>query len=195
MRRWIPTLVLAALLGALLLQWRDWPPQPTSTGSEPDPTMVDASADPGQPDALIELRPPEPKEGFASMIERPLFRPDRRPEDLTDETSEPISEPSVVTSLDGMDLSAVIITPSLVAAWVKDPSQPKVLRLRIGDDLAGWSVQDILPDRLLLERQGERNTLILRDYGPRTPIAETPPPAPIPRRPPRGLPRADAQQQ
>jgi hypothetical protein len=99
-------------------------------------------------------------------------------------------EPDASVALDSLDLSAVIITPTLVSAWVNDPSQPRLRRLRIGDDLEGWSVQEILPDRVLLERQGEVNALILRDYG-NTPT--TAPQMPIPRRPPRVLQRADPQ--
>ena len=55
-----------------------------------------------------------------------------------------------------LDLNAVLITPTASSAWVWDPSKKELVRLRPGDDLEGWSVQEILSDRVLLERQGER---------------------------------------
>ena len=53
-----------------------------------------------------------------------------------------------------MDVSAVIITPAVVSAWIRDPKAPDLKRVRLGDDLEGWSVKDIQSDRVVLERQG-----------------------------------------
>lgn len=121
------------------------------------------------------------------MIDRPLFRPERRPAEPSEDEAEPTVTEDTETSLVGMDLSAVIITPTLVSAWIRDPSEPRLRRLRIGDDLAGWSVQEILPDRVMLERQGELNTLILREFTGETNAVPAPamPQRPIPRRPAR----------
>ena len=103
------------------------------------------------------------KDHYVSIIERPLFRPDRKPEPLSDEQPGP-EIPEGSTELSAFDLNAVLITPDIVSAWVRDPAQPKLRRLRIGDDLLGWSVTDIQEDRVLLERQGQQDALILRDY-------------------------------
>ena len=73
-------------------------------------------------------------------------------------------DPDEVTDLSRMDLNAVMITPASSLAWVRDPSQKGLIRLEPGDDLLGWSVQEIRSDRVLLQRQGETDTLILRDY-------------------------------
>jgi general secretion pathway protein N len=66
---------------------------------------------------------------------------------------------------------------------VKDPSAASLKRLRLGDEHAGWSVKDILPDRLVLERQGETNELLLRDFSKAQPAPGTGP-APAAQNPP-----------
>ncbi|EGV18012.1 type II secretion system protein N [Thiocapsa marina] len=190
--KWLPGFVLLALVSMLVLQWKDWPPGPSSVGLD-----AGSSAGPNTPvgselDAAAQLPPQDPKDAYASVTDRPLFRPERRPEEDVDPEAQTSPEPDVATSLDGMNLSAVIITPTLVSAWIQDPNEPKLRRLRIGDDLEGWSVQTILPDRVLLERQGEQDALILRDYG-KTPSPAAP--MPVPRRPPRVLQPADPAQQ
>lgn|GEM_PF-4399075 len=63
-----------------------------------------------------------------------------------------------------LNLNAVLITPSESSAWVWDPAKKASVRLRLGDELEGWSVREVRSDRVQLERQGERNTLVLRDY-------------------------------
>ncbi|MBK1644990.1 hypothetical protein CKO25_10075 [Thiocapsa imhoffii] len=163
MRGRLQLLALCSLALVLFLQWKDWPPDPTGPLIATEPTTQASPETPFDPTA--QLLPTDPKDAFASVIERPLFRFERRPEEEDAMAEEPIPEPELGTSLLGMDLNAVIITPELVAAWVQDPGQPKLRRLRIGDDLAGWSVTGILPDRILLERQGREDTLILRDFG------------------------------
>jgi hypothetical protein len=186
--KWIPGFLALALILLLALQWKDWPPGPSRAGLDAISSAASSMPVGSEPDAAAQLPPPDPKDAYASVADRPLFRPQRRPEEDVDPDEQPALEPDVLTSLDGMNLSAVIITPTLVSAWVQDPNQPRLRRLRIGDDLEGWSVQTILPDRILLERQGEQDALILRDYG-KTPSPAAP--MPVPRRPPRVLQPAD----
>lgn len=167
------------LTGLLVMQWRHWPPPLPSDQSE----RRDGAAvpEPGEPanGAATRLAPPEAKETFASIAERPLFRPQRKPpEPPSAEPSGPVS--TEAGSLEGIDLSAVLIAPGVTMAWIKDPSAPDLKRLRPGDEHAGWSVQSILADRVVMERQGETNELILRDFSK---TQTTPPAAPGPAAP------------
>lgn len=188
MTRLIPGAVLLVLAIVLILQWKDWPPDPSRVGLEEPPQT--GSEDGGRAeDALARMMPPDPKDSFTSVTDRPLFRPQRRPEEPAETETPDLSGPDLAATLDGMDLSAVIISPDLISAWVRDPAQPRMRRLRIGDELDGWSVQDILPDRVLLERQGEADALILRDYA-KSPDAA----APAPQRAPRVLRPMDTQE-
>jgi general secretion pathway protein N len=184
--KYAPAVVALALLAILALQWLRWPPPARQSPTTGGPAATESVAAP-QPDLLARLESKETKDSYASMTEHPLFRPDRKPEPPPD--AEPAAPPGKDDAgLKLMDLSAVLITPSAVSAWVRDPSQPKLQRLRIGDDFKGWSVRQILEDRVLLERQGERDALILRDYSQMPPAAATPPSNQ--RRPPRAPVRA-----
>ncbi len=185
-------LVVLALAGILVLQWRDWPRPLSPVG--PPRSDQGAAADPGAAaDAsLTTPAPPEAKETYASVAERPLFRPQRKPEPPP--AAEPTPEPEAVQdgTLEGLDLSAVLISPGATSAWITDPSAPQIKRLRLGDEQAGWSVKAILADRVVFERQGETNELLLRDFS-QTPASPPAAPAPVPVRPnPAGRPNPAA---
>jgi hypothetical protein len=183
-------MVLAALTlllcGVLALQWWSWAPGdalpgPPAASSPSGPADEPAGAT--LPDLDLEL---PPREDYASVIERPLFLPERRPPpDEAPETDEAVPE---LTELDGVDLTAVVITTEVVSAWVRAPDGQELKRLRLGDDFLGWTVKTIEPEELVLERQGETNRLLLRDY------ENAPQPIPPTRLPPRQAPDTDAGQ-
>lgn len=168
---------LALLLAAALLwQWRGWPP-PRPQPGEDDSGSAEVQTPPAADENPLDLLTPlGEKDEYAVVTERPLFLPDRRPpSEEPEQAAEPESEQ--LTDLDRMDLNAVMITPASSLAWVRDPAEKKLVRLEPGDDLAGWSVQEIHSDRVLLERQGEEHKLILRDY------KNMPPPQPSRQKP------------
>lgn len=170
-------LTAALLAGVLAYQWSGWPPQSPAVDADgtlpPDGGGGLASTE----DPFARLGPPELREAYASVTERPLFRPQRKPPEAEPDTPEPLPETQPAVDLVGLDLSAVVITPAVVSAWVRDKAQ-ELKRVRLGDELEGWAVKDILSDRLVLERQGERNELLLRDF---TQAQAPPPVAPPPR--------------
>lgn len=173
------SLALAALLA---LQWRDWPPQvgQVAAGGGAPEGQATGLPDPVAPMDL--LAPPVEREDYASVVERPLFMPTRRPPEEEPEEPEPPppEEPPPTVALDTFDLNAILITPSDSIAWVRSPSTPTPQRLRTGDEVEGWTVKAIMADQIELERQGDTDTLILRDY------QNSPPPvARSPRRPTR----------
>ncbi|WP_295390139.1 hypothetical protein [uncultured Thiodictyon sp.] len=170
--------VSLALTGVLLMQWRDWP-RPLSPVVPPGAAQGAAAG--ADPTAGLPTAPalPESKEAYAGIAERPLFRPQRKP------APPPSAEPPPATvetgSLDGLDLTAVLISPEVTSAWIKDPSDPALKRLRLGDEQAGWSVKAILADRLVFERQGETHELLLLNFAagqPAPPGAAPPGPPP-----------------
>lgn len=174
------------LVGVLYVQWRSWPPAPPQAAAAQQgnaPAAIPGDQVPAPEDLLL---PPPPKEDYASIVERPLFLPDRRPPPDEPEEQEP-TEPEAPSDLDGTDLTAVIITPAAVSAWVRPPKSKETERLRLGDDFQGWTVKTIEADRLVFERQGETNEVILRDYAHSPPTV--PPRTPITRRQPGNRPR------
>jgi hypothetical protein len=176
-------LALALLLGGVLvLEWHSWSPRDAVPTAPAAAGPATAGRDAASTDlGGVALEPP-PQEDYASVVERPLFLPERRPPP-PEEAEEPIAEEAPMTELDGVDLTAVVITPAVVSAWVRAPGENEVKRLRLGDEFDGWTVKTIAPDELVLERQGETNRLSLRDY------ENAPPPIPptrMPDRPRRG---------
>jgi general secretion pathway protein N len=169
---------LSLLLASVLtLQWRGWAPDVGLPAPPSAPVDAVDGAAGGTADVDPMALEPPPKEAYASVTERPLFLPDRRPppdepEDL------PVVEDEPLPELDGVDLTAVVITPAVVSAWVRSADANEVKRLRLGEDYQGWTVKTIEPSRLVLERQGETNELPLRDYAnapPRIPPTRLPP--------------------
>ncbi|WP_165741882.1 type II secretion system protein N [Candidatus Thiosymbion oneisti] len=162
MKTWVGLLALALAL-VLVWQWHDWPPAaPGLSGAPPaSPTTQVPSQTAENP--LDRLSLLEDKEKYAPIAERPLFLVDRRPpaEAPNKEGKVKLEPPS---NLARLNLSTILITPSESFALVWDPGQKASVRLRLGDELEGWSVREILSDRVQLERQGEQNTLVLRDY-------------------------------
>ncbi len=190
--------VIAAILsGLLLMQWKDWPPPPSRAGLGADAQQNVETTPSAESDPLAKLEPADPKEHYASVIERPLFRPDRKPEEPEQPDAAPEPEPMQATALDGIDLSAVLLTPQAASAWVKGPKDPELRRIRTGEDFDGWMVKEILADRVVLERQGEEDALILRDYVNMPPPPVRPTPVAQRRPPPnqRGRPPPEQEQQ
>jgi general secretion pathway protein N len=175
--------LVLALGGLLFIQWWHWPPALDVPRSEPAPAVP--QDDENATDTLTELAPPESREAYASVAERPLFRPARKPPEPLPAEPPPEQPSADAESLDGIDLSAVVIAPGIALAWIKDPSASELKRLRLGDEHAGWSVKDIRPDRLVLERQGEMNELILRDFSQASTASSVPVPSAAPRSVPR----------
>lgn len=168
-------LTAALLAGVLAYQWSGWPPPSTSDGADGAVGSDGGSGLDSTEDPLARLAPPEDREAYASVTERPLFRPQRKPPEAEPDAPEPLAEAQPAVDLVGLDLSAVVITPAVVSAWVRDSKAQELKRVRLGDELEGWAVKDILSDRLVLERQGERNELLLRDFTQMPPPAAPPP--------------------
>jgi len=164
--------LLAFALAALLIwQWWDWPRplfEPSAQGQASSRAKVPTQSSKDRSELFAPLGE---KEEYAAVTERPLFLPNRRPpsEEPEGDTQEELEAPSDLARL---DLNAILITPSESSAWIRDPTKKGLVRVRLGDELSGWSVQEIRSDRILLKRQGEKDTLVLRDY------KNMPPPTP-----------------
>ncbi|NKN32829.1 type II secretion system protein N [Marichromatium bheemlicum] len=162
-----------ALLGALQVwQWRHWQtPLPDLAAPPPAPPQPPIDAPP----------PPPPRAHYDAVLERPLFRPDRRP--APPPTTPDPNTARAAPALERLTLTSVLITPEQRVAWVRVAEAGRSgQRIEVGDQMADWTVAAIHPDHILLERQGQIDRLPLRDFTrPGAPSA-TPliPPAPDP---------------
>jgi hypothetical protein len=160
-----PILVAISLLLALILvlQWRGGReqlpemPEPASPGEQ--------LAGPAGPPPSAELSLLQPEEDYVAVMERPLFLPDRRPmpEDAAVEEAPNLDEE--IAELERLDVTAtLILSPTEASVWLRDAGQKGLVRLRPGEQYQGWTVAQINPDHILMERQGVTETLQLRNF-------------------------------
>jgi general secretion pathway protein N len=170
-------LILAGVLAAILArEWAGWPPAPPQASDQGGHTSLPETHKPKAPASPNDLLLPlEDKEQYAVIMERPLFLPDRRP---PEEEPEEKQEQKAETDADiaSLDLNAILISPGETSAWIRDPKEKQLIHVKPGDGLHGWVVQKILSDRLVLQRQDESDTLVLRDYKNQPPPVARPPP-------------------
>lgn len=152
-----PLAWVALVLGVILAwEWYSWQP--------PKPPVVEVSGEksPDAPPEVVLAELPEP-EHYGVVAERPIFTQDRRPpKGEPTAKEEPVTEEP--TPLPDFDLTAILLTPAGKTAWLKKPGGMGIERLLEGDQLEGWTLSQIREDRVILERQGEKNTLVLRDF-------------------------------
>ncbi|MEA3638344.1 MAG: hypothetical protein VBE63_00185 [Lamprobacter sp.] len=177
-------LVLLGIAGLLALslglQWWDWreplPPSPEAS------VQLDQISAPTTPQLSSELSLLRSEEDYIAVVERPLFLPDRRPLPAEAVDVEVPDLQAEIADLAMLDVSAtLILSPTEASVWLRDPQQPGLIRLRLGEEYQGWLVAQINADHILLERQGATETLQLLDFsappvpvrGPRRPVPST----------------------
>jgi general secretion pathway protein N len=124
-RRLTPVLMLAlAALGGL------WQALLGGWGSEPRWSTVAAATPAPAADRAAPLPPPAPRSQFAVIWQRPLFSPDRRP----------AAQALQGSSIGELQLTGVILTPTLQLALLHDRQGDRELRLHRGESAPGGQV-------------------------------------------------------
>ena len=122
------------------------------------PTIHDAPA--FQATAAEGLPAPTPsrqampeKNRLEAIVERPLFSSSRRPH----------SEQTSVASAPNLDLSlfGVVISTDEAVALVKPGAGGGPMRVKQGEEISGWTVARIEPDRILVRRDVMERELLL----------------------------------
>ena len=122
-----------------------------------------------------------PIEALSETIERPLFRPDRRPP-----TAEEVEEEIESAESGLFSLLGIIVSPKERIALVKVRGSQEVLQLREGQQANGWTVVQISPGEVLFESNDKTETIELIDIKPpppRRPKARERRPRPQPQKP------------
>jgi general secretion pathway protein N len=151
-----------------------------------------------------------PLEELTATRERPLFAPDRRPDAVPTETEpEPDAAPveEEPTEL-AFELAGIVIGPEIAVAVLHNKTTNAFVRLRRGETIEQWKVEEITARQVVLRRDNKRVRLQLfeeeksadsnseakavvagAETTPRDPDqepdAETPPEDPAPQKPPR----------
>lgn len=100
-----------------------------------------------------------PKNAFAQLVTRPPFSPSRRPPRAKPapapaaQKPEPVAHPLVTEPQ--VTLVGILINAGKSIAMVRKPGAEELLRLAKGEQLDGWQVEGVLPDRLVLSHGGK----------------------------------------
>ncbi len=146
---------LCLILGGVIYLELSFGPSPPAASlialGPPEPAVL-LAADPG-----FTMKPPD---DFSEIARRPLFIPSRRP--LPPDTEPPRQAPRKVERR-RFTLKGVVIVADERMAVLQRRRSRKVLRVVEGQQIDGWLVEAIMPDRVVL-RQGEtREEVALRD--------------------------------
>ena len=138
--------------------------------------VLGASPVPAQsPERSLPALPP--LEALSETVERPLFRPDRRPPTVEEVQEEEESVESGIFTLLG-----IIVSPTERLVLVKVRGSQDVLQLTEGQQANGWTVLQIRPEEVVFESNDKTETIELIDIKPppprRRPARERPTRAP-----------------
>jgi hypothetical protein len=139
-----------------------------AAASKQKPQAAPATARPFQP-------PLPPLESLSETTSRPLFLAERRP---PDGEPAPLPDAPLPAGPDpNFSISAIIITDDEHAVLMAHPETGTLNRLKEGEAVAGWTLEQVTPDRAVFTKDGQTKEATLRTFGP--------PPAPRPKRKPR----------
>jgi len=119
--------------------------------TSPQPTGVDEAPLPS-----FEARPVEQ---FISVLDRPLFRADRRPV-VAEVEENPVVEPEREQPLEAT-LHGVLLAEGQRVALLKPNRSSATFMVSQGEIFLGWRLLEVQPDKAIFGRDDERVTLTL----------------------------------
>ena len=117
----------------------------------------------------------EDREKLSDTLTRPLFMPNRQPVEAGVQDAAQLPSPAARPKANRYALSAIIIVDDERVALLTDTATGGLSRVREGESLAGWRVEEINESGAVLSNGDTREELALRSFGP--PVAQ-----PAPRR-------------
>ncbi|GMQ95912.1 MAG: hypothetical protein BMS9Abin14_384 [Gammaproteobacteria bacterium] len=114
------------------------------------------------------------REDFSETLTRPLFMPDRQPPGEAPGAL-PVEAPrGARPNANRYALSAIIIVDDQRIALLTDTATGGLSRVREGESLAGWQVEEINESGAVLSNGDTREELSLRSFGPPAPRLKSP---------------------
>jgi general secretion pathway protein N len=144
-----------AMLGALLVALAAWPWLPQGPAAQ----APAAAAQNPLPGAALDL---PPLASFAAIADRPLFTPSRRP-------NAAVKGLASAAFVARYRLLGLVTTGERRIALLADGS--RIVEMKEGDALEGWSIKRIEPDRLVLSSAVGEAVLTLRQAAAAAPAA------------------------
>ena len=125
-------LVMAAIVG---IEWRQF------ASASPAPAAAPPAAAPPAAAPLATFEPP-PAERFAEIAQRPLFLPERRPQQ-DNESAMPPNAPALA-------VQGVVLSPEGRYAVIQHGTPPKLDAIAEGATIEGWHIESINAKRIAL---------------------------------------------
>lgn len=111
------------------------------------------------------ITPLPPLTDYAEIIERPLFMEDRRPfvppEVVTPAKPTTRKAPATRRQEQTFSLSAIIITDDKRIALLESGREKKLHKVSQGDELDGWTIVDIAPNKISMQKGTETREMEL----------------------------------
>ena len=108
------------------------------------------------------LQPMPPRQQFSQLISRPPFSATRRPPQprrtVVVAKPQPIARPRIL-------LVGTFVNSASGVAVIQKAGVEKQIRLSLGETIDGWTLEQILPDRILLKSKDESFEVKLREPG------------------------------
>ena len=152
-------LCAAVLLVVVAAPWMIDPRDHVAAGWRAD--VIGGAVAPALPPVLE----PPPLDRLAAIVERPLFARARRPatsEPPPDAAEPPPGVPAEYLIPGVYALSGLVVTPKRRLVLLKRTDTGATVRVVEGQVIDGWTVIEVAPDKLLLEADGRRQEIIVR---------------------------------
>ncbi len=104
-------------------------------------------------------------EYYAQIVERPLFIQSRRPIVEDDTTEEVVHQLGEIKDFELQGIYTV--NGEMTALFNKKRAGKSFLKKKRDEDVAGWQIKQIMPDRVVLQSQGQQQTVMLRKPKPK----------------------------
>ncbi|MGD8644158.1 MAG: hypothetical protein PVI15_07715 [Chromatiales bacterium] len=153
---WLQSVALGGVAASLtaLVAWQIL--EPPSLDDYRSPSTEDSAQTEVAPTIDAVGRFP-PKNVFEEIVQRPLFRNDRRPYEPEPVVSAAAPDPT----LNYLTLTGIINSPDVALALFLDRRSNKVLRVEPGGDVGGWEVTEVDRYTVRLRRGAEERELML----------------------------------
>ncbi|MGF1615002.1 MAG: hypothetical protein ACFCVA_14145 [Gammaproteobacteria bacterium] len=152
--------LLVSLTALLALVGLQWPPYATPTATSSAPEATDWQRQGSAQGELPQFSLP-PIETFFETLARPLFYEARQPPELpAEDDDDPRAQAETLAEGDIVLSAIVLASDQRFALLQTTPQKPNLIRVEEGQEVAGWSVETIRNDSLVLKK-GDRTKVVL----------------------------------
>jgi general secretion pathway protein N len=165
MRQEISIPLIASLIALLALAGVQWPKQEAQAVKSSPPAADARPVDPPSQLPLPQFSLP-PLEEFSETLARPLFYEARQPPELSSTNGSDPQTPTRSVSTENVILSGIVLSGEEQFILVQDPSNQSLTRIEKGQEIGGWSLDDIRVDSVLLRKDDRTKVVPLWRFEP-----------------------------